>query len=1826
MGTYLGANFETGRQLSFTLPITHAWKWGYKYNYTFTTTERISTSSGKVKDNVGSNADVFLGTTVSQLAGKAKTVDIINDSMFIARQPAINAGLMKILAQGTDSVGKQYYLVTGQKVVLGSHVAGSFVYTQYYILNTLIPKLALERQNLLMNFPDSAAAQDYADQTGEAVYWYHSTGDNVSLIDSLPYNTYEMFVPQKSSRAFTNRVAALDNMLMQWITILYQNEREKVIARMMGSQVGTWSVSSGATISHTDNYTASAQYNEMPQGWALVGSNGASNSAKAGQALLKEMRNIVEFFQTKGQDQIGTTVSNAIRQLTTQHAGKKGGEAEQKDMVEMGTKSNESKFSFNYNPIFSYDNNFNASQEQTTKKSSGFTLGADTHGDITVSVYRAQYDSVWDTRTKPIRDKVNQNGYTDYLYGSYVFYTVAGSSYCPHEEEERTLFYNKGMILNNETQWVDKPEMSIDTHEQTGVHPDKRATFRVTLMNNGQVQTELGANGTSFDLSLWAESNPDGAKVYVDGAPLIMTIPVFLVPGQAVVKTIEVERGTVDDYNNLTLVLSLADCPKTFTQLKFSVHFLPVSSDVSISMPRQNWIMNTLSQHDSVGYYLPVEIDGFDIHHKNFDHIEFQYKLSTESEEMWVNQCSFYASDSLYGLATGNKAMIQNGRIVPFRFYGERDPMEQKYDLRAVSFCRYGSGFVTKASPVISGTKDTRPPRVFGEPEPVNAILGVGENLKLRFNEPIAGNYLDEDNNFQLVGYTNETGITTKASVHFDGTPNSYAATQVSRSLEARSYSIDMVVKPTSPDAEVVFFEHGLNREGVVFGKTADNRLYLQLGTYMTFSKPLPYQMLDFTRVVLSYNYPNNTLRFYAGTEDVTDPDAKLVPDIPYTLNAPLVFGRGMDGNMLEVRLWTKPLSQEEVAATNMRYLTGFEQELVAYYQMNEAAGNTVSDKATGATLTLHGASWNLPKGISLALKNGEKVTLAKNVLSRSQVYDATYMLWFRNTSTTGTIFTAGEKRFSLTDSNIQWWLNDSTSYPLGSVGTDEWHHLVLTINHTYNNVALYVDGKMKASYPATQMTGMTGDMFFGGDGFEGNIDEFIVFEQALPKTLIEDYGNRTPAGDEMGLMAYLPFEEQKQNANGVLELVFSVNDQRQFRDANGNVVNKEVPLLAEYQPYMADLNAHADKAIFAPVTGFGLLTKLNFDWAFNQDELLINLKMADREINKQTLYITVRDVEDLNGNPMPSPVMWTAYVDRNALKWDYRQVEFSHEYNNTYYDINHLDISFTNQSGRRHQYSIESLPAWLTVDETSGSVDPTEFKQVRFYFDFSMPVGTYTDLVYLTDENGLSEPLRVNYEVQAKCPWNEPSATDYPLNMSVCGQVQLDGEILTNTNDKVVALCRNECVGMVNVDFDNITNRSRVFLTVYGNEQMNKKAIRFLLWQASTGKMLTLTPSVDITFSHGAVYGCGNEETVIFTAGGGEVQNITLQPGWNWTSFNIGVYANQTGVINNVMTASAPWTEGDLIKNPTTRNFCVYSDSLGQFSGSLYHFRYVYSHMIYSEQGNIMRVIGNALPQDSMHVTLRGNGQWSPLPCLFSEATPVAQALADYFDNATPGDMVKAHDRFAYFSENKRWEGNLTALQPGEGYFFRRLGQGNVVVNFYNKNIRESAVRAKHTAASAAPEADKSSHFSNPNAATNMTMIATVEQSFAAVEGQPYMADYTPVIRVYAGDELAAVAQPQQIDGKTYYLLTIQSDNSNATLRFETEDGTELRLVNESTSQIIDLANRPDAHYGTLRAPMRLVAINESGDRVYKIIEDGHVIIIRGSERYDVTGRRLNK
>ena len=1801
-GTYEGASNKVSKEFSIGIPITHEIAWSTKYSYTFTTTDKISTSSSKNKQGIGANADVFLGATTSVLTGKAKSISVINDTMYHQHLPAIQAGTMRVLAQGTDTVGKPYYLVVGEKVVLGTTINNTFAYTQYHIYNTILPRLLLERNNLLEYFADSATARTVANLRGEEVYWYIDSTAAIQLNDTLAKGSYRMIIPSGDARPYANRVEALDNIIIKWMTVLYKNEEEKIKARYMGTSVGTFSVSAGTSYNHSDSYTSSVNYSKLPQGTAGV-SDGVEMASRYASDMLKNL---------KGASQV---IDKSIKQLSESIKRSLNGfkEGNKNQEITISSSSVGNVFKMKWSPVLDFSIDAKESTDLTDKKSTGFTIVPDNQGEITVAVYRAPVDSIWNSTAAISIDNVGTNVPTPQKYGSYVFFTQAGSTYCPYEDEDETKFYNPGTPLNNSTMLLAKPAMSINTYEQTNVLPDQRAKFTIELRNAGEVQYGWAGSGMLFNLSLANESNPHGAKLYVNGAPLAQGIEFFMEPGQSFIQTLEVERGEVDDYENMRLLFKVSDCPKSNTFLDFSVHYIPLSCDVQIDMPRQNWVMNTLAQRDSTGYYIPVEISGFDIHHKNFDHIEFQYKLSKESEERWVNLCSFFAEDSLYERATGNKAMIENGRIVPFRFYGERDPMEQEYDLRAVSFCRYGSGFVHKASTVISGVKDTRVPVLFGDPEPVNSILGVGDHLKLRFSEPIAGNYLDEDNNFSLKGVTNKTGITAGTSLHFAGSETSYAATRVNRNLSDKSVSIDLLVKPAESNQDLVFFSHGSGKNVTRFGLTADRRLYLACPQGTVYSLPLD-ALLEFTRVTMVYNHEKKTVRFFAGTKEMTDGSQRLAASEQLFYNAPLVFGMGFNGNMLEARVWSKALTDEEIAATHLRRLTGYERGLTAYYPMNEGRGETCTDKANGATLYLNNTTWILQKGISLAL-HGDSVTLAGNLLSRSDVYDETFMLWFKTAAQNATIFRASTGWLGM-EQGLLTFRNDSGAVVLFATASDnEWHHFALAVNRAYNTASFFLDGKLLENVPATDVNGLRGAMYLGGKDFVGNIDELTIYEQALPRSLIEERYNMAPAGDEMGLIAYLPFSKQVLNPNGILELVFSPNDRRTFKDPNGAVVDKVVPLVLT--PDAAGL---ADKIDFAPVRDHGLLNKLNFGWAFNTDELLINLKMQDYEINKQTVYVTVRDVEDLHGNPMQSPVTWSAFVDRNTLKWEKRDVYYSIDYEEQ--DILSpftFRLAISNISGRTHQFTIDNAPDWLNVRTASGTLTALEEKPVELRLVSLLAPGEYTETLYLTDENGLAEPLNIHLTVVANPPYTGFDENKYPMNMSLCGKVLVATQtsLTAATEDDIVyAFINQQLVGMANVTFNDQSNESELFLTISGSEIMEGKPVTFQLWRASTGKTYSLYCNrEDVLFEHGKVYGCGDPTPIYLTTTGTEMLSIPLSAGWSWISANLDFTATK-GLLTRCFTGAERWTNDDIIKNPASREFSTYSITMGIFMGSLNHLHHSQMYMVYSKAGNTARIAGDQLHPDSMRLTLHGNSGWNALPCLLSRTTALSEALADYYDHATPGDIIKGKKHFAYFSADKRWVGNLTALTPGEGYLMRRMGQGSVTVNFYD---REARAPKRNAPAPALSTTD--TDFSNPSAATNMTMICTLS-------GEAGLSSVSPKDGLYAyiGDDLVGVAEPLSLQGEpeeALYFLTIQSDKPG-TLRFTTADGRVLKMAMDNHEPLTinpEPGYAPDSHLGTPESPVLLTPVD---DRPYKILENNHVVIIRNNEKYDVTGKKL--
>ena len=252
------------------------------------------------------------------------------------------------------------------------------------------------------------------------------------------------------------------------------------------------------------------------------------------------------------------------------------------------------------------------------------------------------------------------------------------------------------------------------------------------------------------------------------------------------------------------------------------------------------------------------------------------------------------------------------------------------------------------------------------------------------------------------------------------------------------------------------------------------------------------------------------------------------------------------------------------------------------------------------------------------------------------------------------------------------------------------------------------------------------------------------------------------------------------------------------------------------------------------------------------------------------------------------------------------------------------------------------------------------------------------------------------------------------------------------------------------------------------------------------------------------------------------------------------------------MLTANEPWKEGDLIKNPSTQQFVTYSEVMDAFLGTIKAFDYRDMYMLYAAGANTMHISGDPLPEDKMEITIKGNGKWSPMPCLLQQATTITEAFAGYYDNATPGDMVKAHNRFAVFSPDRKWVGDLTAFRPGEGYLFKRLGAEDVTIKFYNKPAN-------------APQ--RAPKF-NGNAATNMTMICQVEGlNELTNEG----------VKAFVGDELVGVAT--KID--SLYFLTVSSDFVGE-LRFETEDGTPLRAEQP-------IRYTSDAHHGSLKAPIIL-------------------------------------
>lgn len=1798
-GVYSGHVLNLSSMKGFSLPIKSSYYYKHQASYTFTTTDRIETGSDPYY--VGNKGDVYIGTTQNVYFGLTDAVKPIDSLTYAFLSPRETNSTMKVLGVNRGKDGKLYYLVIGTETEAGTYLNSSFYYTHDHIVSTLIPQLKMSRDALLMT-GDSAAVKAAADKTHKVMYW-----SRVPATDAMfgTKGTYSQILPDKYNEqmVYPDEVDAYNRQITDWIDILVANEKEKISATYGTNveRVGTWSVSGGTTASHSEAYEFANTYTKR------IDYPGGSLNLNVGFG-----------------NAVGQLFGQNISSLVTDKLNGRNDQDNNARPLNVESLVPDASLKFSLTPILDVNFDRDPNRSVTQTKKTGFVLHPDDKGYIDVSVYRIVDDkSAFNSASQQTRTDITAGHDYDgksYRYGSFVYYLNGGATRCPWEKADSTQFYTPRMPLSAGSLKIDNQKIEIDSHEHSNVPADQPAIFNLRLTNESHASVGGVQRPITFYLKQQEQSNPHGAKIMVDGMPLSGDGRAITLHGSEIInKTMEVFAGEGYDFENLTLEF-VSECDVyNKAYCTFSVHYMPVSCQVNIAAPHDNWTMNTLSPRDSTGYYLPVTINGFNVNYNGFDHIELQYKLTTESDDRWVNMCSFYASDSLYAAASGNKAMITDGKISNIRFYGYRDPVEQQYDLRAVSFCRHGSGMISRSSVIRTGTKDTRPPRVFGTPQPADAILSVGENLMLRFNEAIAGNWLDEDNNFQVLGSTNSIGMNAETSVQFDGSDNSYAASQAERNLNNKSFSIDMLINPAQSNQKAVFFIHKNSYDGWVFGLTDDNRLYVTANGTTVYSATLKNAITALTRVVCAYDHKEHRVHFYAGTSDVTDAQHNT---IEYSGSGILTFGRGFSGRMMEVRVWTKALSPAEVAETNLKRLTGYEHKLAAYYPMNEGRGNTLHDHANGATLYMKGAGWNVQEGMSMRFTGDEQLILNSDVLSRSAMQDATIMLWFKTAEAKGTLFSAGRKDakhgFAIEfDADGLKLKCDSSEWIIGSYADNEWQHLVLSVNRTFNNASVYINGNIQSSFAASELGAISGVMYLGGNGFTGHVDDLIFYEQALPKDIIARSDNVEPHGNEMGLIAHLRFSERKQNANGIYELVFSPNDQRIITDSEGKVINKIIPLITGMlgQSGSEALQAMADKTDHAPLRVQEELTKLKFDWAYNNDQLLINLNMLDGEINKRMVYITVRGVEDLSGNPMPSPVTWCAQVDKNSIKWSEPAIDLQSELADA--DLQTEEITYRtsiiNTSGIFHHYKIEALPDWLSATPAVGTLEAQEYKTITLKFKQGLPAGVYSEMIYLTDENDLREPIKVEYRVNAQCPWQDVDKSRFTMSSSLRGKVTISDPKNSNRlinatgQDVVAAFCNGLLIGKAAITADSESPTSAIsnlYLTLFGDRELEGLPVTFKLWRAATAKVYNLAATPAISFVPSKIYGYTPDAPVQLVTIDSQTQTVKLNDGWNWMSLYL--LPQPSADLNAMLNASPGFSAGHIIKSPAEQSFAEFTVNplRGKWVGPLRQMDYHYTYMMYVDYPVEINIVGSSIPDSARYVTLHQG--WNAIAFLLDEPMSIREALADYYENATQGDLIKTKESVAVFSEDGKWEGSLQTLTPGQGYLMHRQEKTTVKMHYYPATTTVAAkaqVRA----------------FSNPQAAANMTMIAKLSDTRMIND---------KMVNVYVGDELAGVAEPTEVNGEQLYFLTIQSDKVGAPLLFITGDGQRLAIqanVQMDNGQMANtqIVNAPDAHHGSLKAPVILTPLTEDAD-ITKVLKDDRVIIIRNGQQYDMLGSKL--
>lgn len=1214
-----------------------------------------------------------------------------------------------------------------------------------------------------------------------------------------------------------------------------------------------------------------------------------------------------------------------------------------------------------------------------------------------------------------------------------------GATSCPHETETVTSYYNPGTIISERTLQIDKPVISASPTILTNIPADEAAVFNLTLGNESENGFIMG-----YTVDVAGASNPFGAIVEIDGFPYQ---DVIIPAGTAINKVLTIKKGPGPVYNYDNILVTIhSQCQYTggagfntdiVDSVYLSAHFLPSCTKTSLANPEDNWVLN-----NSFNNIMPVAIVDYNINYFDLENLRFDYKPS--SSPNWIALETFYKDTS--GLGNQAKPIPQNA---PFTLYDwdVSQLTDGAYDLRVVSNCEQAE----KNSTTHSGIIDRINPHAFGNPSPADGILSPNDEISIRFNEPIDLGSINPKFNFDVRGVINGTNLDHSTSLYFDGIDDCLNING-GIPLDNRDFTIELSIKRNGLGQQVIFSQGVDVNERISLSFNANNKLVFTINN-STVTSNTAITDNNWHFIALSYNYKTETAEMYLSDANTT---ATIINTgatsilAKYVGSSNMLIGKNsvstqpvqaFKGNIHELRVWNRARTLSEFSLFKSKILTGTEAGLLFNWRMDEATGILAIEHLKRRDAEIKGPIWQItPNGYAVDFTSANAhLKVNSNNIAITDDMDFTLEFWFKsNQAGVASLFSNGTATGLQSDSLISWNIEKDASglihikhNKVDFVATNKsyfdgsWHHFSMVMQRT-GNLSVYIDGALESSMVATNFRQLSGaNIYIGAKGsliaqvenisnyFKGQMDEFRFWNLSrTPEQIKRDKQNRM-MGDELGLELYLPFESYSTDPTGIPLLTQSFIDQALVKHTitvNGPTLVNTTPTIKIQRP----------------------VQRIAFDFSVNNDQIILTPTTAPELIENVTLDITVEGIMDLHGNVMESPVTWIAYIDKNQVVWQDQLLSFSITKGEK------LDFASAifNRGGAVKKFDIVDIPSWLTVTPTSGTIAPNSIVPVSFKMDPNINLGQYNINIGLLTDFNFKEKLALDLNVKAKEPDWTVDPTAFEHNMTIIGQLKINGVFSEDVNDKLMVMVGQEIRGVANVEYVPQISGYRVFLNVF-SKVASGELLTFRVWDASAGKIYTDVTVVPAPINFDATSFVGTLiDPKIFATNANVSYEIPVHKGWNWLTFflNNPVPADLNNILISVSQAGAQ------IKNRD--NFANFS--VGSWSGSLnsganpYGIRPESMYKLNLAANDTLILKGTVVNPTLVKINL-SNG-WTWIGFISIRQQSVTQALG----GLTPsiGDLIKGKTNFAVYNGPAiGWVGSLKTMIPGEGYMYKSNG-----------------------------------------------------------------------------------------------------------------------------------------------------------------------------------------